>query len=856
MEKPVEPLRPAQYMQPISNFIGNVVNVAREKVMGETWWLPSSPRVVVEIPLKALSMLREVERKDRFSIRRPDDGTALEETVHITMDWKNGKHVLSLYRCNNLEEAYDHFNNLIYFLPLFDYIECRKRLDSLLHCIRRHALWMPVHVAAMLGIGNYFESLVGDESKISNLLNQICQPEGRYPLHIAVENCHIDLALYMINVLKVPISQTDLKGQNVFHYAARTSPNAVTALAECEHSDEQINILSKDGYTPLFMSITSCKPTCTTALIKKGAVWDVMCNGRSAVHQAMLQDGSKVKDIIKTLVEASPEMINQAEPQTGNSALHIAGNKQALLSLFLVCTNLNLEMRNKAGQTALHVHVHSGNLGCTLVLLYNGANPDAQDTNGNTGLHLAVSARNVDIVKALLVLGANPNIVNNSGDSPRHLAARLGANGKELLCCLVIGGAERCKINHKGCVAGCIYRTSVQNEVASEFIVRNYTDVLNDYKQQQSIRRVVEESKSGKKLKFLLSLDGGGIRGLILVQMLLFIESLLQKPLVSCVDWLAGTSTGAFVAAGICKGKTLRECQMVYLRMKDMLFEDRKRPYDSDAMERQIKEHIGLDTRMTEITKPKLIVTSVLAQKHPVKLHIFRSYTLPGEDRVPCHDPDSPEEMPLWKVLRCTSAAPTYFTSVDNKFVDGGLIANNPSVDLLSEIQLYKMALEFTKSKEELEIGCLLSIGTGRIPDMPIESLNVGIAHPIGMVNVLKNLGYMVMDQVTATEGRPVDRAKAWCNEMNVPFFRFNPQMSKDYLLDTKNDRDLERTVSDFLYGVIDCSGAYSPGVELVAAFSSFENLRRSWTGACDDINIDVNENAHLFIALFEQRRR
>ncbi|KFD57326.1 hypothetical protein M513_01837 [Trichuris suis] len=752
MEKSVDPVRHTQYMQPISNFIGNVVNVAKEKVMGETWWLPSSTREIVEIPPKALKALQEVDRKDIFGIRRGNDEKTSDETFHITMDWKNGKHTLSLCRCSNWEDAYDHFNNLIYFLPLFSFIESRKRLDSLLHCIRRHSLWKPVHIAAMLGIRKYFENLERQEScKISETLrqlNQICQPEGRYPLHIAVENCHVDLALYMINVLKVPISLSDLNGQNVFHYAAGASPAVVTALAECEDADKQINVLSKDGYTPLFMSIISCKPTCTTALIKKGAVWDILCNGRSAVHQAMLQDGSKVKDIIKTLVEASPDMIRDAEPQTGNSALHIAGNKQALLSLFLVCSNLDLELRNKAGQTALHMQVRRGNLGCALVLLYNGANPDAQDSNGNTSLHLAVSALNVDIAKALLVLGANPNILNHTGDSPRHLAARLGASGRELLSCLTVGGAERCNANHRGCVAGCSYRNSVENEVTSDSTVRDYSDVLNDFKHEQNIRRVIAEAKSGKKLKFLLSLDGGGIRGLILVQ-------------------------------------------MVYLRMKDLLFEDHKRPYDSDAMERHIKEHIGLETRMTDISKPKMIITSVLAQKHPVKLHIFRSYTLPGEDRIPCHDPDSNEEMPLWKVLRCTSAAPTYFTSVDNKFVDGGLIANNPSVDLLSEIQLYKMALEYTKSTEELEIGCLLNIGTGRIPDMPIESLNVGIASPIGMVGVLKNLGYMIMDQVTATEGRPVDRAKAWCNEMGIPFFRFSPQMTKDYLLDTKTDREV-----------------------------------------------------------------
>ena len=61
----------------------------------------------------------------------------------------------------------------------------------------------------------------------------------------------------------------------------------------------------------------------------------------------------------------------------------------------------------------------------------------------------------------------------------------------------------------------------------------------------------------------LLSLDGGGIRGLLLTRMLLSIEKVLGPGVktTDCFDWIAGTSTGGILALALASGKSVRECQ-------------------------------------------------------------------------------------------------------------------------------------------------------------------------------------------------------------------------------------------------------------------------------------------------------
>ncbi len=140
---------------------------------------------------------------------------------------------------------------------------------------------------------------------------------------------------------------------------------------------------------------------------------------------------------MKALLDASPQLLSERDPLTGNTVLHAALYKQPLMALLsLRRAELDLNARNHAGQTPMHIYTHRGDMGLMMTLVLGivtidhlqasyAADLDALDANGNTALHIAVSKRDLELTRLLLCLGANANVVNKHDDSPRHLAARL-----------------------------------------------------------------------------------------------------------------------------------------------------------------------------------------------------------------------------------------------------------------------------------------------------------------------------------------------------------------------------------------------------------------------------------------------
>ncbi|CAC5409345.1 85/88 kDa calcium-independent phospholipase A2 [Mytilus coruscus] len=158
-------------------------------------------------------------------------------------------------------------------------------------------------------------------------------------------------------------------------------------------------------------------------------------------------------------------------------------------------------------------------------------------------------------------------------------------------------------------------------------------------------------------------------------------------------------------------------------------------------------------------------------------------------------DEHSEHKQLVWEAARSSGAAPTYFKQA-RAFVDGGMISNNPTLDTLTEIHEYNCGLKLRNEGHLIKsIGCVVSLGTGRIPVIPVESVDVfrpeGIFDVKRVVTGFTGLVNMMVDQATLSEGPPVNRSRAWCSMLNIPFYRFSPRISEDFPLDCHDNKSI-----------------------------------------------------------------
>ncbi|MEQ2272773.1 hypothetical protein XENORESO_011549 [Xenotaenia resolanae] len=405
----------------------------------------------------------------------------------------------------------------------------------------------------------------------------------------------------------------------------------------------------------------------------------------------------------------------------------------------------------------------------------------------------------IELIKGLIVFGADVEIHNDLGETPGLIAARTskGPNRKILLDMLCNVGVQRCLPPSPGSPPP----PPMSNKTKPRGI--GFDEIMYVGAAIGAIGKseIDGPKMEKKKIDRLLCLDGGGIKGLVLIQMLIALEKEAGRPTRDLFDWVAGTSTGGILALAIIHGKSMEYLRCLYFRMKEQVFKG-SRPYESAPLEDFLKKEFGENTKMTDIRFPRVMVTSVLADRHPGELHIFRNYDPPSLSREPSYTTTAtfkaltiPKEQLVWRAARSSGAAPTYFRPM-GRFLDGGLLANNPTLDAMTEIHQFNKSLKAEGHEVDIKkLGVVVSLGTGKPPQEVVTSVDVfRPSNPLELAKTFvgaKELGKMLVDCCTDSDGCAVDRARAWCEMIDTIYHRLSPQLSQEVMLDEVSDEVL-----------------------------------------------------------------
>jgi len=233
----------------------------------------------------------------------------------------------------------------------------------------------------------------------------------------------------------------------------------------------------------------------------------------------------------------------------------------------------------------------------------------------------------------------------------------------------------------------------------------------------------------------LLAVDGGGIRGVLSLHILEEIEKLLIREsgredyrLADYFDYVAGTSTGGIIAAGIAIGMSAREILDFYLSSgramfdKASIFQRLQYEYSREPLALKLREVFGTETMLGA---PELETLLLLVMRNattdspwPISNNPYAKYN--DEKHGACN-----LRLPLWQLVRASTAAPTYFPPevipCGDKpfiFVDGGVtMYNNPAFQmfLMATVDRYwiKAPPDISRWQTGVDDMLVISIGTG-----------------------------------------------------------------------------------------------------------------------------------------------
>lgn len=378
-------------------------------------------------------------------------------------------------------------------------------------------------------------------------------------------------------------------------------------------------------------------------------------------------------------------------------------------------------------------------------LLVVGANSNYQDPEtGLTALHIAAIQSNVSIAKLLLCFDAELKVVDKEGRTPLDIAKK-----NEALDCIEV--------------------------METIDTLRTKRDFMRQQRSNERKRDIQTDSIS------LLSIDGGGTRGSICSFALYYIEKIMRTTsadpnlqIRQYFNWYSGTSIGAFFV--LCMSHNQQDTMDVMSAIVNNRIHALagKRVYDGPKQETLARKYIG-DHSIRDVTNPKVLITTTRADQDPPRLVHITNYR---------EDPGDGRDWKAWQAARASGAAPLFFPSFDQKYVDGGILATNPTQHALHDIHVY----------DGRKVGLVLSLGTGLCKPLAndfIDLVKPRLTHLVSDLRrdlkFFKSLQCMLTANIINSEDA-VLHSKCWCESQGGVFHRLSPPLTQRYELDEKSD--------------------------------------------------------------------
>lgn len=263
-----------------------------------------------------------------------------------------------------------------------------------------------------------------------------------------------------------------------------------------------------------------------------------------------------------------------------------------------------------------------------------------------------------------------------------------------------------------------------------------------------------------KKKLHIISIDGGGLKGLIAIRILKIIEDITGKRITEIADLLAGTSTGGLIVSALTvkdeNNKPLYDLDHIanlYLEAGQKIFKEDSSKINGKETEyfNEILIKIFGEKKIAETLVPIFVPTYDLNEN---KIVVFKTRSGLQEKS---------KNIKLIDVCRATSALPPLFPSYtlqyynrELKCVDSGKHLKNPSIAALAEAWKHKDYYHNSDLKEEDII--LLSISTGSFSEtgkewstdihevLPDQTIATKYIHEQGLKIDLKKINYLRVD--------------------------------------------------------------------------------------------------------------